>query len=48
MPTYDFLCERCEHEFEELVLQPDEEVVCPKCGSTESRKLLSAFAVTGS
>ena len=48
MPTFDFLCERCEHEFEELVLHADEQVECPKCGSTKARKLLSSFAVTGS
>jgi putative FmdB family regulatory protein len=47
MPVYEYLCESCEHEFEELVFRHDEVVPCPKCGSERSRKLMSTFAVTG-
>jgi putative FmdB family regulatory protein len=48
MPVFEFLCERCQHEFEELLLRRDEEVLCPQCGANRAKKLMSAFAVTGS
>jgi putative FmdB family regulatory protein len=48
MPVYEFLCQDCEKEFEELVLRHDEVIRCPKCGSQRATKLLSSFAVTGS
>lgn len=41
MPIYEFVCEKCKEEFEELVLK-DEEVKCPKCGAKEVSKLMSA------
>jgi len=47
MPTFEFLCEKCGREFEELVLRRDEVIQCPSCGSDQARKLMSAFAVTG-
>ena len=48
MPVFEFLCERCQHEFEELLLRRDEVAQCPNCGGDKTKKLLSAFAVTGS
>lgn len=48
MPIYEFQCEKCEHEFEELVLRRDEAVQCPNCESDRLKKLFSGFAVTGS
>ena len=47
MPTFEFLCESCGREFEELVLRRDEVIKCPGCGSERARRLMSAFAVTG-
>jgi putative FmdB family regulatory protein len=47
MPTFEFACEKCSHEFEELVLRRDEVITCPQCGSDHAKKLLSSFAVTG-
>ena len=46
MPIYEYHCEGCEKEFEELVRMgtPDEEIVCPSCGERRSRRLLSMFA----
>ncbi len=44
MPMYDFRCEQCSKEFEELVPRDYKEVPCPGCGSTETRRLLSTFA----
>lgn len=47
MPTFEFHCEDCGREFEELVLRRDEAIECPDCGSARARKLMSRFAVTG-
>jgi len=44
MPIYEYRCERCETEFEELVFGADEEVVCPKCGTSSVERKMSAFA----
>jgi putative FmdB family regulatory protein len=48
MPIYEFQCETCQHEFEELVMKRDEVITCPSCGGEHARKLMSSFAVTGS
>ena len=42
MPIYEFLCNKCKREFEELVLKEDEQVKCPDCGSGDTQKLMSA------
>ncbi|MBM3313065.1 zinc ribbon domain-containing protein [candidate division WOR-3 bacterium] len=49
MPIREFCCIRCEHEFEELILnQRDEKgLVCPSCGSRRLARRFSAFAVSG-
>ncbi len=49
MPLYEFQCQRCGHEFEELVSWREVEegkVRCPNCGSTEVRRRLSLFAIS--
>ncbi len=47
MPIYEFHCQACARDFEELVRRRDEKVACPACGSSRVKKLLSGFAVTG-
>jgi putative FmdB family regulatory protein len=47
MPTFEFECQDCAFEFEELVMRSDEIIECPKCGGHDSKKLMSAFAVGG-
>ncbi len=47
MPLFEFACEDCAHQFEELVLRRDEVIQCPACGSHQARKLMSPFATTG-
>ena len=48
MPLYEYRCERCDEQFEELRSASDEdEVRCPSC-EQPAKKLLSAFAVGGS
>jgi putative FmdB family regulatory protein len=44
MRLYDFQCEDCANEFEELVREIAD-ARCPKCGSAHVAKQLSAFAV---
>jgi putative FmdB family regulatory protein len=44
MPIYNFLCKKCNHEYEDLVPYDEsgkyETVQCPECGSGEKDKLL--------
>lgn len=40
MPIYEYSCDTCHHEFEELVFG-DETPPCPKCGSPQTHKLIS-------
>lgn len=41
MPMFEYQCDACKAEFEELVFGEPESVPCPKCGSTKTRKLIS-------
>ena len=51
MPLYEFQCNDCQDEFEELVRSSSTvaEVKCPECGSRHVRRKVSLFAsrVTG-
>ncbi len=42
MPIYEFKCQDCQNEYEELVFSHDETPPCPKCGSEKTDKLMSA------
>ncbi|HOK06446.1 MAG TPA: zinc ribbon domain-containing protein [Syntrophales bacterium] len=46
MPIYEYRCEKCKAEFEKIVFSSgkDEPVICPRCKSKKTRKLMSAFA----
>ena len=47
MPIYEYRCGACAHRFEALLQRRDEAAPeCPKCGASQSEKMLSAFAVT--
>jgi putative FmdB family regulatory protein len=43
MPTYEYGCSECGHEWEEIqrITAPSLEV-CPKCGKTSAHRLISA------
>lgn len=44
MPTYDYECEACGHNFEKIrKISDDSEVLCPKCGAV-ARRLISGGA----
>jgi putative FmdB family regulatory protein len=47
MPIYEFECEECGSRFEELLMGDDAEIVCPHCGSTRTRRLMSAVSPPG-
>lgn len=46
MPLFEFLCQTCGEQFEELVSASSPGVECRACGSTDVRKQVSAFAVS--
>ncbi|MBD3366938.1 MAG: zinc ribbon domain-containing protein [Candidatus Eisenbacteria bacterium] len=46
MPIFEYRCETCGEEFEEILSSEnrDRPQTCPKCGSKRSKRLMSAFA----
>jgi putative FmdB family regulatory protein len=51
MPLYEFTCQKCGHQFEELITLAELEVeglCCPGCGSREVARGLSTFATASS
>lgn len=49
MPIFEYNCTECGCNFEKLHKTTAEpKPVCPGCGSTETRKMLSAFSSAGS
>ncbi len=48
MPIYEYECEACKNEFEDLILgSAPEPKVCPKCGSEKICRLVSTFGFAG-
>lgn len=49
MPMYEYHCEKCGEEFEELVgVGATASPKCPSCGSERTQKKVSTFASMGS
>jgi putative FmdB family regulatory protein len=52
MPIYDYICKNCGSRFDKLMptLASAQEVCpeCPQCGSKQTQRIPSAFAVAGS
>ena len=44
MPIFEYVCTACGEDFEELIIGSGSDVKCPKCGSSEAQKKMSAFA----
>ena len=44
MPIYEYCCDKCGKEFEELVFD-DSTPACPYCGSSLTHKLMSSCCV---
>ncbi len=50
MPIYEYTCKSCDKTFDHLartMATNDAGVACPKCGSTQTARALSVFAVGG-
>jgi len=47
MPIYEYECDKCHYIFEEIIFGSDSDVVCPKCESKHTRKLMSASSAIG-
>ena len=48
MPIFEYRCSDCNTKFEVLHKSSEktEDVICPKCNSTKSKKLMSSFAAS--
>ena len=45
MPTYEYVCDACDHQFDELQSFSDEPLTkCPKCGKKKLRRLFGTGA----
>src|SRR5262249_22074950 len=45
MPTYDYVCDACNHEFEEFQsMMEDPLSKCPECGKKKLRRLIGTVA----
>lgn len=49
MPIYEYQCEDCSEQFEQLVRMSTrpEEVECPNCGAHHSKRVVSLMAAVG-
>jgi putative FmdB family regulatory protein len=47
MPIYEYTCKSCKKSFEKLVrsMNSEDRVSCPECGSEQTARALSLFAV---
>ena len=45
MPSFEYICQECQHEFETLVFGRDK-AKCPKCQSQKLNPQLSVFAMS--
>jgi putative FmdB family regulatory protein len=45
MPIYEYACQKCQKEFEELILGGQTDIHCPACDSGEVKRLLSVAAI---
>lgn len=44
MPIFEYACNQCQSHFEKLLRSPEQEVDCPKCQSSDLRRLFSSFS----
>jgi putative FmdB family regulatory protein len=47
MPIYEYVCEQCNERFEKIVINKQQAINCPKCGSQKAAIQLSVFATVG-
>jgi putative FmdB family regulatory protein len=48
VPIYEYTCKSCKNQFEQLVksMSAANDVKCPECGSKQTARSLSVFAVS--
>lgn len=46
MPVYEYVCPKCGHEFEQLVMSAAQRdrMGCPECGHSKATRKMSVFA----
>ncbi len=44
MPIFEYHCNQCENDFEKLVFNVSEKIICPKCKSKKVQRVMSTFA----
>jgi len=44
MPIFEYLCNKCGNDFEELVFGKAPRVSCPSCGNKKVQRAMSVFA----
>ncbi|MFW6082594.1 MAG: FmdB family zinc ribbon protein [Chloroflexota bacterium] len=49
MPLYEYECSACEAQFDALrgMSEADDPIVCPRCESDTTRRIISLFAAVG-
>jgi putative FmdB family regulatory protein len=47
MPIYEYVCRKCDHQFEALLATSQASAECPECKGEDLEKLLSVFSVAG-
>lgn len=47
MPIYEYRCNKCDSQFEDMrpMSERDDKAECPECGSDDTRRVMSSFAV---
>lgn len=48
MPIYEYVCKKCDNEFEYLVFSSSDSAVCPKCEDTKVERKMSACSFKSS
>lgn len=46
MPIFEYICEKCDHHFEAIVLG-SQKPACPKCNGKKLAQQISSFGVAG-
>ncbi|MBM4034138.1 MAG: zinc ribbon domain-containing protein [Planctomycetes bacterium] len=48
MPIYEFHCEKCDSDFEQLFrsMEAEAKARCPRCGAARTRRKLSLFGMS--
>ena len=45
MPIFEYRCQQCGRQFEQIVWKADAQPECPGCGTSRVNRLVSSFAV---